>query len=123
MISGKVSLGLVPNLDIQVLDSLSRAISIQTSIDTGFNGELTLTSTQIAQLGLIRTGDVIVQLADGSFSKHKYYSAQVSWAGTIGDVQVILVESTPLVGLRLLSGYRLIIDVIGGGAVSVEPIP
>ena len=123
MIHGMVSQGSVPGISVFVLDQAKQPVPVHASIDTGFNGDLTLTLTRIAQLGLARTGDVLVQLADGSFSKQRYYRAQLTWNGAIRDVKVILIECKPLVGLKLLEGSRLAIDVIVGGPVTIEPIP
>jgi clan AA aspartic protease len=123
MIQGTVNTRLEPVIPVTVFDPTGQRIQIDATIDTGFTGELTLSPTTIGQLGLPRIGEYEVQLADGSWSKLEYFLARVEWDGSIRDVRVILIDSSPLAGLGLLQGYRLTIDAIGGGPVTIEPIP
>ena len=110
-------------ISLLALDSANQSVGIDAAIDTGFNGELTLTSAHIGQLGLTSPKFVVLQLADGTIRRQQVYDARLNWDGIIRDTKVILIESKPLVGMKLLDGFRLTIDVIGGGPVTIEPIP
>jgi clan AA aspartic protease len=123
MIQGRVNQQLEVVIPVLALNSANGTITIDASIDTGFNGELTLRLAQIALLGLSHPSFVVVQLADGTIRQQQVYSARLNWDGLIRVVRVIQIESKPLVGVRLLEGYRLVMDAVVGGQVTIEPIP
>jgi hypothetical protein len=50
------------------------------------------------------------------------YRAKRSWHGQQRDVLVAEAEGTPFVGMSLLSGNRLVIDVIDGGGVEIDSL-
>jgi clan AA aspartic protease len=91
-------------------------------IDTGFNGFLTLPANIIAELGLPWSGSDIVTLGDGSETLFDLYAATVIWDGQFRTVDIADSESVPLIGMALLQGYRLMIDVVPKGAVTIAPI-
>jgi len=92
-------------------------------IDTGFNGFLTLPPRLISTLGLPfrRRGRAV--LADGSESLFDIYEARVLWDGQSRRVAIDAVETEPLIGMALLSGYELTVQVVVGGRVSLKAIP
>jgi hypothetical protein len=47
----------------------------------------------------------------------------VAWQGRQRGVGVPRVEGTPLVGMGLLRGSRLMVDVVPDGTVSIEALP
>jgi predicted aspartyl protease len=49
--------------------------------------------------------------------------ATVLWDGHDRDVAVLAAEGDILTGMRMLRGYRLLIDVIDGGEVLIEARP
>ena len=51
------------------------------------------------------------------------YMARVVWHGRERDVLVSEVEGEPLVGISLLYGSRLTVDVIEGGSAAIEELP
>jgi predicted aspartyl protease len=123
MIRGQVNQRIEAVIPLLAIDSSNQIVPIDAAIDSGFNGELTLASTHLARLGLVRAGLDVVQLADGTMLQQLVYAARLNWDGAIRNVNVILIESNPLVGLKLLGGYRLTIDIIVGGPVTIEPTP
>ena len=48
--------------------------------------------------------------------------AEVEWHGERKDVQVDLADADPLIGMRLLRGSQLCLDVTEGGAVEISPL-
>ena len=48
------------------------------------------------------------------------YRATVIWDGLPRPVQVMETEDASLLGMSLLYGYRVIMDVVDGGTVTIE---
>jgi clan AA aspartic protease len=95
---------------------------IEAVIDTGFDGWLSLPSTIIAQLGLRwrRRGRAL--LADGSESIFEIYEATVDWDGELRRIPVDQAETFPLVGMSLLEGYELSVQIQRGGNVTLRAL-
>ncbi len=91
-------------------------------IDTGFDGSLTLPPTLIAVLELPwrRRGRAL--LADGNESVFDIYEATVMWDGIPRRISVDEVDITPLVGMALLYGYELTVQIVEGGSVLIKPL-
>jgi clan AA aspartic protease len=79
-------------------------------IDTGFTGFLTLPLSVLSSLGLrlYRREEGI--LGDGSTCVFDVYRGLVIWDGELRKVDINASESTPLVGMSLLYGYRMQLD-------------
>lgn len=95
---------------------------IDTLIDTGFSGTLTLPAPVIADLGLARRQDSFAWLADGSQRTFPTYAAEVEWGGGWRPVIVSGLGDEALVGMTFLAGHRLTIDIEPGGSVEVRPL-
>jgi len=91
-------------------------------VDTGFDGWLSLPPDLIAQLNLIwkRRGRAI--LGDGSECVFNDYEATVVWDGTLLTIPVDEADSEPLVGMSLMEGYQLTVQVFEGGHVALRKI-
>lgn len=97
-------------------------VEIEAVIDTGFDDFLTLPPQFIVSLGLPYQAITQAALADGSIVQLRYYRATISWGNELRDVLVLGVEGKPLVGMALLYGHRLTIDIVDGGTVEIEDI-
>jgi clan AA aspartic protease len=95
---------------------------IEAIIDTGFDGWLSLPSSIIAQLALTWRQRGRALLADGSESVFDIYEAIVDWDGELRRIPVDEAETVPLVGMSLLEGYELSIQVQRGGNVIVRAL-
>lgn len=62
-------------------------------------------------------------LADGSSRRVQSYAAEVRWGGVWRPVAAPAVGAEALVGMALLHGHRLEVDVVAGGPVGIRPIP
>jgi clan AA aspartic protease len=95
---------------------------IEAIIDTGFSGSLSLPSTTIAALGLSfrRIGRAI--LADGKESLFKIFEATVEWNGIPRRIGVHAADTDPLIGMNLLYGYELTIQVVENGSVTIKKL-
>jgi clan AA aspartic protease len=96
---------------------------IDAVVDTGFDGWLSLPPEVIAQVGLPwrRRGRAL--LADGSESIFDMYEATVLWDQIPRRMVVDEASTAPLVGMALLSGYELNIQVRIGGQVTIKALP
>lgn len=95
---------------------------IEAIIDTGFDGWLSLPSSIIAQLGLTWRQRGRALLADGSESVFEIYEATVDWDGEPRRIPVDEAETFPLVGMSLVEGYELTVQVQRGGNVTLRPL-
>ena len=92
-------------------------------IDTGFSGFLCLPSEFIHHLKLPRFANQIGILGDGSTVNFDVYRAKVLWHGTERNVYVHGTAGTSLVGMALLKGNRLTLDIVTDGDVTITVLP
>ena len=123
MITGMVNAHREAIIGLIVQDANGQGHDIDTVIDTGFTGCLTLPTALIAALGLTWRGYATAVLGDGSLQQFDVYAATVIWDGQACVVEVDAAETDPLVGMELLYGYEVRIQVIDGGPVTIEVLP
>ena len=93
---------------------------IEAVVDTGFSGFLTVTPGLVMELGLdYRTRGRAI-LADGSAVSFDVYDVTVLWDGHLRHIRGDVADTAPLVGMSLLDGHRLCVDVEDGGRVVIE---
>lgn len=119
MVRGVVNEHLEAVIRLTVRGPEGIAREIEAVVDTGYDGSLTLPAKRIAALGLAWQRRGRAPLADGSESIFEIYNAEVCWDGEEKPVTVDAAETTPLVGMRLLRGYTLQVEVVEGGAVMI----
>ncbi len=133
-VSGAVDSQLRPILWIALADA---DLSFPVWIDLGFDAELVISRSEAARLDVANTGRVVdVLLGDGVPSTMPIGTLRVQWLGRDITVSVLLSEDTDpsreertgrplgLLGLGLLRGARVQMDIVLGGKVVIErPIP
>jgi clan AA aspartic protease len=110
-------------LKLQVLGPGGRSEEVEAIIDTGFNGDLALPLMSVAALGLPVIGSLPAALADGSQITLNCYKAVVVWHGRPRTIDVPVSLSPRLIGMSLLKGSRMTMDVIAGGPTMIEELP
>ena len=120
MIEGTVNSLLEAAVTLTVGGAPGRESRVDAVIDTGYSGQLTLPPRLVAGLGLKLVGFSQARLADGSEVDFDVYGATVEWSGTAVYVAVDEVSAAPLVGMGLLRGHHLQINVQRGGRVLIE---
>jgi clan AA aspartic protease len=106
-----------------VMNPTGRQQRILAIIDTGFTRYLTLQLQVIATLGLPFFRQSLVVLGDGSISSFHYYHGTIFWDGVRRRIPIAASDTEPLLGMDLLDGCRLTIEVIPGGQVTIEVLP
>jgi clan AA aspartic protease len=123
MMTGTVNPDLEPLLRLTVRNAAGQPHDMEAVVDTGFNGFLTLPPGLIAALGLPWLCRQQGQLADGTFQAFDVYVATVDWHGQPRSVEVEAVDAQPLLGMALMQGSDLRIEVVPGGSVTIVPLP
>jgi clan AA aspartic protease len=99
-----------------------QVLQIEAIIDTGFTGFLSLPQSQVTRLGLIRQGRGEGVLADGTKTPFEVYEAIVLWRGEPRVVSVNAVETDPLLGMEMLYGSEVAMQVVEGGEVAIREL-
>ena len=120
MIQGLVNAAYEAVMPLFLQGSVGEAREVEAVIDTGFTGFLTLPPSLVADLGLVFQGTSEATLADGSWVSFDAYDATVLWDGEPRVVLIDEADTTPLVGMLLLNGHNLNIDVESGGRVLIQ---
>ena len=123
MIRGWVNESGQATVTLEIIDSRGLRQPVETVLDTGFTGYLTLSRESIERLGLIFVGQRTFELANGDLFEFEAYLASVSWHGSQRDVLVLRSDSAPLLGMALLWGSRITIEAVADGEVTIEEIP
>ncbi len=100
----------------------SHKITVDAVIDTGFTSFLSLPLSIITDLALPWHFRDIGTLGDGSEVVFEIYKAAVIWDGQNQIVDVAASEADPLIGMSLLYGFKLQIEAVEGGTVTIEAL-
>lgn len=122
MITGFVTSNREAVIRIVVRGSESQETQVEAVIDTGFNGFLTLPSQLISDLALPFAGTTRATLGDGSEAHLDVFEATILWDNQERDLVVFAAEGEALVGMAMLSGYRVTLEVEDGGALTIEAL-
>ena len=122
MITGTVNSVIEGRLRITVRGPHGQRRRISAVIDTGFNGGLTLPPDVIADLGIPWCDIGAVTLGDGSSCACDIYAGAVVWDRRPVMVFVEESDTTPLVGMELLQGFKLTMNVERHGRVTIKPL-
>ena len=97
--------------------------SVNAVIDTGFTGYLSLPSSIVTELELPWSYRERATLGDGSETFFDIHDASIIWYGEFREIEISVADTDPLLGMKMLRGYRLQVDTIQGGLVSIEALP
>lgn len=119
MIIGVVNEEFEPIISLSIRRFDGKVFTQDAIVDTGFNGWLSLPPNLIAELNLRwkRRGRAI--LGDGSECVFNVYEVVVVWDDTLLTIPVDEADSEPLVGMSLMEGYQLTMQVFQGGQVEL----
>jgi clan AA aspartic protease len=122
MITGIVNEEFEPIISISLRDADGNIYTQDAIVDTGFNGWLSLPPYLIDRLNLNwkRRGRAI--LGDGSECVFNVYEAMIFWDGNLLTIPVDEADSEPLVGMSLMEGYQLVVQVFEGGSIELSKV-
>ena len=123
MITGRVTVQRDAIVGLVVLARAQQPHDVDAVLDTGFNGFLTLPRAMVQTLQLPLAGNRRVTLGDGSTVVLDLYLSTVLWDTQPREVLVLQAEGSPLMGMALLYGNRVILHVVDHGDVLIEPWP
>ena len=109
-------------IEIDVMGEDNRRQPIETVLDTGFSGYLTLPWDSIRGLGLQSAGQRAFELANGEQFEFNTYLAMVSGHERLRLVTVLESDSVPLLGAFLLWGNRVTLDMLDDGDVTIDEL-
>lgn len=95
-------------------------LEVVSVVDTGYNGFLTLPTELVAELGLAYKARSYALLADGSGVTYQVYTVSVLWDGQQRQIGAAATGDTPFIGMAMLEGHNLNIDVEIGGRVLIQ---
>jgi clan AA aspartic protease len=122
MMHGIVDRNCEATIRLVVGSTNSQRQTIDALIDTGFTGFLTLPLSVITSINLRLYRREAGTLGDGSVCIFDVYRGLVIWDGEFREVDVNASEASPLVGMSLLYGYRIQLDAIEGGSVTIQSL-
>ncbi|HEX7183416.1 MAG TPA: clan AA aspartic protease [Thermoanaerobaculia bacterium] len=122
MLTGRVTAEKEAVVGIQVLGSAGQVTSVEAGIDTGYDGFLTLPASLIRDLDLPFAGTARAILGDGKEVSMDLFLATVLWEDQPREVLVLATEGGVLLGMALLAGSRVILDVEEDGSVTIESL-
>ena len=122
MTTGLVGPNLQARLPVEIMDGNRQLQAIEVVLDTGFNESLVLPPDSIQGLGLSPTGERVAKLANGEEVILSCWAGRMYWQGSMRDVLVLQSDGEPLLGMRLLLGNRVTLDVVDGGLVQIDQI-
>ena len=122
VIRGTVNARLESIVAVRVRGPSGAEQALSAVVDTGFTGWLTVPPELASSLGLVQRPARNAKLGDGTVRPLNLYDLEVEWGGAWHLVEAYATGREPLIGMRLLAGHRLTVDVVPGGAVAVTPL-
>lgn len=104
------------------LPGLTGKLRVEFILDTGFDDWLALPLDLIRRLDLKPDGPRLTRFAGGGLRAVNCYLMRLEWNEEVVEVEVLEIEGNPLLGTRALRGNLIQIEMIDGGAVSVESL-
>jgi clan AA aspartic protease len=122
MITGVVVFCEEGRIRLKVRGSRGREQEVEAVVDTGYTGALSLPPNLIQALGLSWQNFDRGILADGSKCRFDVYEGKVIWDGRRRDVTVHEFDADPLIGMGLLKGYELKMQVRPKGKIAITKL-
>lgn len=123
MLKSSLSISCVPGVTLKLRNASGLEFQIEAIVDTGFNSTLSIPPSVAAALKLQREYASEIMLADGTRHNFDFYKVEVEWDGIYREVVASAMGTVPLIGMRLLRGQQLRIDVTPFGKLEIEALP
>jgi clan AA aspartic protease len=123
MIRGSVNSALQAIVRLTVQGPAGQQVDIDAVIDSGFDSWLALPPALIARLGLAWLKRERALLANGTTLSLDVYEGIVIWDGQPRPVFAYAAGTTPLIGMSLLEGFELTMQIRPQGDVAIAALP
>ena len=120
MIEGAVNVAYEAVIPLRIQGPDGSARDIEAVVDTGYSGFLTLPATLVAELGLPFAYVGWAFLANDDEVSFDVHDVTVLWDGEPRYIKADATGSAPLVGMQLLDGHDLNVQVKRGGSVVIQ---
>ena len=120
MIEGIVNASHEAVVALRIQGPTGRSEDIEAVVDTGYSGFLTLPVALVERLGLEFTHIGHAFLANGDEASFDVYDAAVLWDGQPRRIRADAIGGAPLMGMLLLDGHDLHVEIVEGGRVVIE---
>ena len=120
MIEGSVNANYEAVITLLLRGSARQMREIEAVVDTGYNGYLTLPPMLIAELDLPFQSEGQATLANGSVEFFDVYGVTALWDGQQRFVDAVEANTIPLIGMALMDGHILHLEVTDGGRVVIQ---
>ena len=97
-----------------------QAREVEAVVDTGYTGHLALPPELVVDLELPFAGTGWALLANAEAVNFAVHNVTVLWDRQPRYIEASVIGDTPLVGMALLEGHSLNIDVESGGSVVIQ---
>ncbi len=105
---------------LTVFDANGEAYELDCVVDTGFTGYLALSRPVVRRLNLVQMDEEEVSLADGSTTVLALYQVAAEWLDGPRTLTAYAVDGNSLVGMKLLRGCSVSLEVVADGSVLIE---
>ncbi len=120
--TGRVNGDLQAWLTVEIVTPGGQPRPIEVALDTGFNGQIALPAITIQRLELSEESSRLAITATGDRVRLTTYYSTMMWHGEPRIIEVVEADSEPLLGMELLLGNRVTLDVLEGGPVTIYPL-
>lgn len=120
MIEGKVNADLEAVVRLSVQGPAGRTREMDAVVDAGYSGFLTLPEALATELRLPFAYVGRAFLANDDEVRFDVHDVTVLWDGQARDIRADATGSTPLIGMLLLDGHDLSVQVRNGGRVLIR---
>ena len=120
--TGRVNGDLQAWLTVEIMTPSGQPRPIEVALDTGFNGQIALPAITIQRLELSEESSRLAITATGDRVRLTTYYSTMMWHGEPRIIEVVEADSEPLLGMELLLGNRVTLDVLEGGPVTIYPL-
>lgn len=122
MITGGVTARREAIVSIRLRGMDGTELDVEAVLDTGFDDYLTLPAPLIAALSLPQLEAVPITLGDGQVVRVAVHGARVRWNDAWRDIYVQETGGDILLGMNLLLGSLVTLEVTDGGTVTIEAL-
>ena len=120
MIQGVVNAAYEAVVSLTLQSAEGRTQEIEAVVDTGYTGFLTLPPAFVNELELPFAYVGRAFLANDDQVEFNVHNVTLLWDGEPRDIEADATGSTPLLGMLLLDGHSLNIEVESGGKVVIQ---